>query len=380
MCPNPETPARIADTASTWQDIAFKSPAHRRGAARGARGIDCHPNMRSVRALTFALATALVLALWLALPTATTPALADDDAPDYSTFTLDELKEATDAKARERDEAQAKVDELAARIADGRAQLDQIDARLPEAQRQAERSVRERYKVQRQYGSLVEVLLYAEDWQSFTAGLEYIAIASRAHIDQFVDLRQQRADRDQALAELDAQKAQLDTDLDRLTHELDEVTQARDEKQRKADLVAATQLVPDGSDWSAGEKAFVDKWKPRLDAYLAGSPLAGQGEIFAKAAWKVHIDPRYSAAISNIESGKGQACIRPHNAWGWGAAEPDPYGLASEWATWEDAINAHAEGLARGYGYDPTPENAQKYCPPNWEDWYVAVVTAMNSM
>ena len=307
-------------------------------------------------------------------------AQADDDAPDYSTYTLDELKQATDAKAGEYEVMQAKVDGLASRIGEQRSQLERIDALLPKVQAQAERSVRNRYKAQRQYGSLVEVLLYAEDWRSFTAGLEYLAFASRAHIGDFVDMRRQRADLDQQLGEIEAQKAQLDEELDRLRQQLDEVTKARDEKQRKADLVANTHLIPDGADWSAGEKKFVATWAPRLDAYLAGSPLANQGETFAKAAWKNHIDPRYSAAISNIESGKGQACIRPHNAWGWGAAEPDPYGLASEWATWEDAIEAHAEGLASGYGYEPTPELAQKYCPPNWEDWYVAVVTGMNSI
>ena len=300
--------------------------------------------------------------------------------PDYATFTLEELKEATDAKARECEDAQAKVDDIASRIEEDRSQLDRLDALLPEKQAQAERSVRYRYKVQRQYGSLIEALLYAEDWQSFTAGLEYIAIASRAHIEEFVDMRQQRADRERALSELDAEKTQLDGELERLNQQLEVVKAARDEKQRKADLVANTHLNPDGADWSAGEKAFVSAWKPRLNAYLAGSPLAGKGEAFAKAAWKNHIDPRYSAAISNIESSKGRQCIRPHNAWGWGAAEPDPYGLASEWATWEEGISAHAKGLARGYGYGPTPEDAQKYCPPNWEDWYVAVVTGMNSI
>ncbi len=55
----------------------------------------------------------------------------------------------------------------------------------------------------------------------------------------------------------------------------------------------------------------------RIDAYLAGSPLEGQGVTFATAAWNNGVDPRWSPAISNTESSKGLYCSGSCNAWGW---------------------------------------------------------------
>ncbi|MBR2804014.1 MAG: hypothetical protein IKE20_02565, partial [Eggerthellaceae bacterium] len=92
-------------------------------------------------------------------------------------------------------------------------------------------------------------------------------------------------------------------------------------------------------DWSVGREAFVAEWSARIDAYLAGSPLSGYGTTFAEAAWENGIDPRWSPAISNTESGKGSACFLPHNAWGWGS---------SAWGDWDTAIRAHVAGLASG--------------------------------
>ena len=71
-------------------------------------------------------------------------------------------------------------------------------------------------------------------------------------------------------------------------------------------------------DWSVGKKAFIETWTARIDAYLEGTPLSGYGSVFAEAAWNNGIDPRWSPAISNTESGNGTHCFLPHNAWGWG--------------------------------------------------------------
>ena len=65
-------------------------------------------------------------------------------------------------------------------------------------------------------------------------------------------------------------------------------------------------------DFSVGKEAFVSEWTSRIKAYLAGSPLAGQGATFAEAAWSNGVDPRWSPAISNTESSKGAHCFLPY--------------------------------------------------------------------
>ena len=122
-------------------------------------------------------------------------------------------------------------------------------------------------------------------------------------------------------------------------------------------------------DWSVGKDAFVAEWMARIDGYLAGSPLEGYGWVFAEAAWENGVDPRWSPAISNTESGKGSVCFRPYNAWGWGNAS---------WYDWETAIRDHVAGLASGYGYSITAEAARSYCPPTWTEWYSKTLEQMS--
>lgn len=123
--------------------------------------------------------------------------------------------------------------------------------------------------------------------------------------------------------------------------------------------------------WQSDRDAFISQWAGRIDAYLAGSPLAGQGTTFASAAWDYGVDPRWSPAITTVESTKGAYCFKPHNAWGWGS---------SSWGSWEEAIYAHVGGLARGYGSTLTYESAVKYCPPNANHWYNTCLAEMNKI
>ena len=137
----------------------------------------------------------------------------------------------------------------------------------------------------------------------------------------------------------------------------------------QAEAQAETVEAPTTVELPADEAAFVNEWAPRIDAYLAGSPLAGQGTTFARAAFAYGVDPRFSPAISYTESGKGQYCFKSHNAWGWGS---------SSWDSWEEAINDHVAGLARGYGGQISEEAAKKYCPPTWQSWYKRTLEQMN--
>lgn len=121
-------------------------------------------------------------------------------------------------------------------------------------------------------------------------------------------------------------------------------------------------------DFSIGREAFIAKWSERIDDYLAGSPLAGHGSTFAEAAWDAGIDPRWSPAISNTESTKGRVCFKYHNAWGWDQ---------TSWSDWDTAIRAHVAGLARGYGFTISYAYAQRYCPPNYDNWYRDTLSQM---
>lgn len=297
--------------------------------------------------------------------------------PDFAGKNLVELSQLTEERRAVQEGIQAELTGIRAQLVKAKTREAAVKNWLSVKQLRAERALVERYKMQRHGAGLVEALLSAQDFQDFLAGIEYIEAASEVGVDYVRELRADRAEIEQAAAELQVVSDETTARLEEATAELEKAKAARDELQSRMERLASVHLIPDDADWDAGEEAFVAVWAPRLDAYLGGSPLSGQGEAFAKAAWANHIDPRFSAAISTIESSKGLYCIRPYNAWGWGAADSNPYGLASEWASWEQAINAHAHGLASGYGYTVTLKGAQKYCS-SWEDWYVNVTNEMN--
>lgn len=302
------------------------------------------------------------------------------EKPDYSELSLEELKTLVREKTDERDEAQARITDYEARLESTEAEITLMEEKLLYAQELADAAVIERYKTQKHGADLIDALLASPDFNELVEQVTYVERIAE------VDLGALRARRNE-MKGLKLKKKVLEYEhsvigkrLEVITSELEQATAARDEAQRKADLVANAHLTPDGADWGAGEERFIAVWAPRIDAYFAGSPLAGQGKAFAKAAWANHVDPRFSPGISNIESSKGQFCIRPYNAWGWGAADSDPYGLASEWESWEEAIDAHVSGLARGYGYTISEAGAQSYCPGNWEEWYAYTIAQMNSI
>lgn len=147
------------------------------------------------------------------------------------------------------------------------------------------------------------------------------------------------------------------------------ITQANN---RRSAYIATFGSLPAGDvDFSIGEKAFIETWTKRINDYLRGYPLAGYGEVFARAAWENGVDPRWSPAISNTESTRGSVCFLPHNAWGWGA---------SAWGNWSTAIESHVRGLADYYGFTIAYSFAQKYCPPNYDSWYQETLNEMQKI
>jgi len=136
--------------------------------------------------------------------------------------------------------------------------------------------------------------------------------------------------------------------------------------------VASGSVAPGDVSWQSPRDEFIASWGARINNYLAGSPLAGYGPLFAQSAWDYGVDPRWSPAISCVESGKGRACFRPYNAWGWMSR--------TGWSSWEQSIPAHVSGLARLYGYTLTLEGAAMYCPGTHVEWYNRCLEEMNKI
>ena len=164
-------------------------------------------------------------------------------------------------------------------------------------------------------------------------------------------------------ANLQSTKAQTQDAIDRAAQSLAEAEAAQAQAESAAQAEAQAQAAAESA-----RAAYVAEWAPRIDAYLAGSALAGTGEAFACAAYDYGVDPRFSPAISAVESSKGAKCFKAHNAWGWGR---------SSWGSWEEAIRAHVAGLARSYGGELTKGAAQKYCTSNPSGWYANVSAQM---
>lgn len=280
------------------------------------------------------------------------------------------------------DQATQRVKELQAQAAENRKRLGELDAQIDEQQKACETTLKELYKFHRDDMSLVNMVFSSDSIGSFFSTMDYL---SRVQESYDADLERLNALHDERTAtqeSLDQAQAEAEEVQGKAERAFSAARQRRDAAQKAARALAEEELrelqslayagsaaTPDGADWSMDRASFINAWKPRLDRYLAGSPLAGYGANFAAAAWDNGIDPRFSAAISCMESSKGRYCFLPHNAWGWGQVS---------WGSWDEAIAAHARGLARGYGYTVSLAGAKKYCPPNWQHWYSTVSSEMS--
>ena len=323
---------------------------------------------------------------------------------------IEERQAAYAAALDELDATNASIEENEKRIAE-------LEHEIPLQEARSNAAAREMYKFQHESLDIIDVLLSSTSFSDFISQLEYINRITQAQINEILRLNQMKAEVDQTQAELKELQTEIEMRAEDARIALKAAEEAQSEVQQRiaeesrmiAEIAAmAEELakqprdndqgaasaedmggIPDSSndsgessesgdsgdsgdsgspapspsmpDMSGDEAAFVNEWAPRIDAYLAGSPLAGQGTTFARAAYKYGADPRWSPAISFTESGKGMYCFLPHNAWGWGSAS---------WDSWEEAIYDHVAGLASGYGGQISPEGAQKYCPPNWQMWY----------
>lgn len=355
-------------------------------------------------AVAFALATA---ALATALATShPAPAFAETDNVDAE---LTDEQRTVEETAAAYEEAEGRVADLEAQIADNEARIAEIEQDLPAQRERGAEAVGDLYRLQQEGVSLIELVLGSRSIGEFLANYQYIMHIYESNLSEIERLESMRAELEETRSSLTTARDEAEQQRAAAADALAAAQEAREQAQREAEERAAAEAAAraaaeeqaaqeeaqessgadssespsegggasvtppssDNADWSADKATFVASWAGRIDAYLAGSPLAGQGETFAAAAWDYGVDPRFSPAISAVESSKGAACFRPYNAWGWGS---------SSWGSWEEAISAHVQGLARGYGYTLTEEGAKRYCPPSWQHWYNRVAEEMNKI
>ena len=264
------------------------------------------------------------------------------------------------------------ANEARARVAENQAKIDAVMRKLPAQQARSDKALRELYVMENNRLTYLEMILSADSFATFLQRIEYFDRVSKKNLEELNKTKEMLAELEVAQQELETAQAEADAQAEFAHNALLAVQDERVSKQQAAQAESLAQdnnpAILDGADWHMTESEFIATWAPRIDAYFEGTPLAGTGNTFALMSFRYCIDPRWSPAISNTESSKGRYCIRPHNAWGWGAADSDPYNLASEWSTWDEAIEAHIRGLANGYGYTISKSAAEKYCstPDSW--------------
>lgn len=281
----------------------------------------------------------------------------------------------------EYEEALDAADETGEKAKIVRSQKEKLDARLAEQRKRADDAARRLYKQQNGGYEMAEMLLSSESLDDFVKMSEYLDAVTKHNLDELNESMEE-------CAQLEVKKGVLEDREEEAQERLAEAEQALREAQdsraaRQSGGIAnglaqdpSAYWIDDGVNWYSTEEEFINEWAPRIDAYLAGSPMAGLGAAFAEASWRYCVDPRWSPAISHIESGKGLICVRQYNAWGWGASDEDPVGMALEWGSWEAAIDTHVSGLSSWYGYTISLASAQKYCT-NWEEWYQVTLDQM---
>lgn len=344
---------------------------------------------------------------------------------------LDELQKKIEESSQTYEAAKDKLARIKQEIRENEQEIQRINDALPLQEKRGQHAAHSLYKIQSDSSSILSMLLDSHNFSQFIFQFTYIIKITKKNFTELNTLKTMRERITNARMELNTHEKEATLGAQQAESALREAQNARKEAQRRAqeelerqaqelakaqqnssgqDVAKTVQALPgtpnisanhpqakpdpapvqtqaapapapapkpaitgsvkaDHANWNSDEEAFVKQWGARINAYLGSSPLGGHGETFARAAWRHGIDPRFSPAISMVESTQGRHCFRPHNAWGWGN---------SSWSSWDEAINAHVAGLARGYGYTLTLRAAKKYCPPTWEDWYNKVSNQIN--
>lgn len=373
-----------------------------------------HSNHRTA-ALIASKPARIITSAALAVALTATPMLSPVAAYAASQATQDQLSAAQqkiEAATSAYNDARTKLDDLQKQIDSNEASIEEIEAKLPEQQAKASSAMRDLYKYQKGTNPIVSFLVNAQSLGEFIATCKYTNQITSSSVNEIEELNNMQTELEQNKAELQQAKSQLEAEQKNAEDALAQAQQLRSEAQAKAEQENAAELAKLEADKAAAAEklsgegvsggnsssqatntnttidttvnnsntgssdydSFINEWTSRIDNYLAGSPMAGQGYNFAVAAWNTGVDPRWSPAIACIESTKGAYCANSYNAWGWSARG----GGWRSFGSWSEGISAHVAYLGANYGSTLTPAAAKKYCPPTWQDWYNKVAAQMN--
>ena len=332
-----------------------------------------HSNHRTA-ALIASKPARIITSAALAVALTATPMLSPVAAYAASQATQDQLSAAQqkiEAATSAYNDARTKLDDLQKQIDSNEASIEEIEAKLPEQQAKASSAMRDLYKYQKGTNPIVSFLVNAQSLGEFITTCKYTNQITSSSVDEIEELNNMQTELEQNKAELQQAKSQLEAEQKNAEDALAQAQQLRSEAQAKATIDTTVNNTNTGS---SDYDSFINEWTSRIDNYLAGSPMAGQGYNFAVAAWNTGVDPRWSPAIACIESTKGAYCANSYNAWGWSARG----GGWRSFGSWSEGISAHVAYLGANYGSTLTPAAAKKYCPPTWQDWYNKVAAQMN--
>ena len=360
-----------------------------------------HSNHRTA-ALIASKPVRIITSAALAVALTATPMLSPVAAYAASQATQDQLSAAQqkiEAATSAYNDARTKLDDLQKQIDSNEASIEEIEAKLPEQQAKASSAMRDLYKYQKGTNPIVSFLVNAQSLGEFITTCKYTNQITSSSVDEIEELNNMQTELEQNKAELQQAKSQLEAEQKNAEDALAQAQQLRSEAQAKAEQENAAEklsgegvsgsnsssqatntnttidtTVNNSNTGSSDYDSFINEWTNRIDNYLAGSPMAGQGYNFAVAAWNTGVDPRWSPAIACIESTKGAYCANSYNAWGWSARG----GGWRSFGSWSEGISAHVAYLGANYGSTLTPAAAKKYCPPTWQDWYNKVAAQMN--
>lgn len=355
--------------------------------------------------------TALVAAaLTLALTLACIPAAAwGSPATEQANNAVEEAETEVSRTAAAYDSAVAEQERIVAEIEELDGRIAELEEQLPLQEERSDESCVALYKMSGFESSIVSVLLSARSFTEAISLLDSYNYIIDQNVGQLVRTHQMKEELESSKAQLESDKESADAAASTAARALEDAKAARTAAQERAAAIqaeearaaaeaaaaakaaaktkaekqqAAKDAAQDEQDaqnssvsdisWSSSKQAFVDKWAPRINSYLSGSPTAGTGKTYAAAAWDYGVDPRWAPAISCIESSKGAACFASHNAWGYGGRS---------FSSWSDGIYTVVAALGSDlYGGAHTKQAAQTYCPPNWQHWYSSVASEMGKI